>query len=79
MKKIIFHPHALEALKKRNLKKAEIKEALREPINVTNGKFGRKIAQKLYRGYVLRIIYEEFEESVLVITAYIAKAERYSK
>jgi len=42
-----------------------------------DGKFGRKIAQRIYGDYVLRVVFEDHPEHILVITAYPARAERY--
>ncbi|MEE8401760.1 MAG: DUF4258 domain-containing protein [Candidatus Hydrothermarchaeaceae archaeon] len=77
--KIIFHSHAIEKLKKRNLDKSTIQEGLNNPDRVVGGKYGRKIAQKVYGRYVLRIVYEEHKEDILVITAYLARPQRYLK
>ncbi len=75
--KIIFHPHAIDKLKKRNLKQETVEEAIKNPDTVSDGKFGRKIAQKVYARYLLRVIYEERADSITVITAYPTKPERY--
>jgi hypothetical protein len=77
--KIVFHSHAIEKLAKRNLDKSSIKEGINNPDRVVEGKYGRKIVQKVYGRYVLRIVYEEHKEHILVITAYLARPERYVK
>ena len=77
--KISFHAHAIEKLAKRNLDKSLIKEGINNPDRVVEGRSGRKIAQKVYGRYVLRIVYEEHKEQILVITAYLASPERYPK
>ena len=77
--KIDFHSHAVEKLAKRNLDKSSIKEAIKSPDRVVEGRHGRKIAQKVYGRYVLRIVYEEHKEQILVITAYLASPKRYTK
>lgn len=75
--KIIFHPHAIDKLKRRNLKQETVEDAIKEMDAVSEGRRGRKIAQKAYGRYVLRVIYEESKESITVITAYPTKPERY--
>jgi len=75
--KIIFHPHALEKLKNRNLKRETIEDVIKNPDSVAHGALGRKIAQKVYERYLLRVIYEESTGSILVITAYSTKPGRY--
>lgn len=77
--KIAFHAHAVEKLAKRNLDKSSIEEVINNPDSVVEGRYGRKIAQKVYGRYVLRIVYEEHKEQILVITAYLARPERYAK
>ncbi|MEE8167291.1 MAG: hypothetical protein V3T58_00260 [Candidatus Hydrothermarchaeales archaeon] len=44
---IVFHPHAIDELKKRNLKQETVEDALKSPDTVCDGKVGRKIAQKV--------------------------------
>lgn len=62
---IVFHPHAIEKLAKRNLDKSAIKEGINNPDRVIEGKDRRKIAQKVYGRYI--------------ITAYLARPQRYVK
>ncbi len=75
--KITFHPHAIDKLKKRNIKQETVEEAIKNPDSVSDGKFGRKIAQKVYGRYLLRVVYEASAGTILVITAYPTKQERY--
>ncbi|MDH7476895.1 MAG: DUF4258 domain-containing protein [Candidatus Bathyarchaeota archaeon] len=80
-KHIQFTPHAEEKLKrlvKLQVTKEKIIKAIEKPESLTAGYFGRKIAQsKLKHGPVLRVVYEEIDNKVLVITIYPAKRERY--
>ena len=76
-KEILFHPYALYKMDKRNISKQEVIKTLREPHSIMNGKYGREISQRRYGRHVLRVIFEEHEDHILVITAYPAKAERY--
>ena len=76
-KKIIFHPYALYKMRKRRISSEKVVETLTQPSEIADGKFGRKIAQRVYGSHVLRVIFEEHPEHILVITTYPAKAERY--
>ncbi|MEE8403608.1 MAG: DUF4258 domain-containing protein [Candidatus Hydrothermarchaeaceae archaeon] len=77
--KIIFHPHAIIKLAERNLDKSMVEEGINNPDRVLDGRHGRRIAQKVYGRYVLRIVYEEHKAHILVITAYLARPQRYVK
>ena len=74
---ISFHPHASEKLKERRIKGSIVEDVIRNPDSVVDGKLGRKIAQKSFGRYIIRAIYEEREDIVLVITAYKTKSVRY--
>ena len=80
-KSIYFAPHAKEKLKrlaKFQVTEEKVIKTIENPENLTTGYFGRKIAQsKLTHELVLRVIYEEIDNKVLVITIYPAKRERY--
>jgi len=76
-KKIVFHPYAWYKMEKRGITKADVEETMREPYSIAEAKFGRKIAQRIYGSYLLRVVFEEYEGHYLVITAYPARAERY--
>ena len=77
MKKIIFHPYALYKMNMRNLSKLTVIETVTHPHSVADGKYGRKIAQKVYGDYLVRVIFEEYEDHLLIVTAYPSKPERY--
>jgi hypothetical protein len=81
-KSIEFAPHAKEKLKrltKLQITEEKIIKTIENPENLTTGYFGRKIAQsKLTPELVLRVVYEEIDNKVLVITIYPAKRERYT-
>lgn len=62
---------------KRNIDKARVIETMKSPHSVVNGKYGRKIAQKIYGDYLIRVIFEEHEDNILIITAYPSKPRRY--
>ena len=76
-KKIIFHPYALYKMEKRGISSGKVSETLTQPYSIVDGKFGRKIAQRIYGSYILRVIFENSPEHILVITTYPARAERY--
>jgi len=76
-KKIVFHPYALYKMEKRGITKADVEETITEPYSIAEARFGRKIAQRIYDSYVLRVVFEEYEGHYLVITVYPARAERY--
>jgi len=52
--------------------------ALREPDYVVAGHRGRKIAHKFMNNLVLRVVYEE-DDTMVVVTVYPARRERYAK
>ncbi|WP_297510651.1 DUF4258 domain-containing protein [Thermococcus sp.] len=69
---IRFIPHALERLRERRIPKELIEETLSSPDTVLEGYCGRRVAQKHLNGKLIRVIYEEETDGVLVvITAYV--------
>jgi hypothetical protein len=80
-KAINLSPHASEKLKRLKLigvTEDKIKKTIREPENLVDGYFGRKIAQSfLTDELLLRVIFEETDNSILVITIYPGKRSRY--
>ena len=80
-KPIILSPHAKEKLKRLVLIGVTADKAvktIKQPESLTSGYFGRKIAQSpLTDELLLRVIYEETDNSILVITLYPAKRQRY--
>jgi hypothetical protein len=48
-KEIYFHEHAEEKMIRRGISKQLALETLKTPENVVEGKYGRKIAQKVFR------------------------------
>ena len=76
-KKVDFHPYELYKMEKRAIAKADVEETIKEPYSVVEAKFGRRIAQRIYGGYLLRVVFEDYEDHCLVITAYPARAKRY--
>ena len=80
-KAITLSPHAKEKLKRLvqiGISEEKTIQTIQNPENLTTGYFGRKIAQSsLTEELVLRVIYEEMNNNILVITIYPAKRRRY--
>jgi hypothetical protein len=72
-----YTDHAKERMAERRISKENIERALRKPDDVSNTKSGRKIARKLIKNKLLRIVYEEENGNFMVITAYYTQPERY--
>lgn len=70
MKRIVFVQHALDRMGDRGITEEQVKSALKCPgiRDCTNEK--RKIAQLLIEGRLLRVIYEEDDELIIVVSAY---------
>jgi len=80
MKNIIFIQHALERLEERGISAKMVEEVIRDPDNADYGDKGRKIAQKLIDEKLLRVIYDDEEYRIVVISAYVtSKVEKYSR
>ncbi|MBE3586851.1 DUF4258 domain-containing protein [Desulfofundulus thermocisternus] len=57
-----------------------IKACLIAPAKIEAGRGKRKIAQMVYdEGHVLRVVYEERENEILVVTVYPGRRTRYEK
>jgi len=75
---IKYIPHALERMKERGISRELVEEALQSPDDTTEGYIGRKVAQKRIDGKLIRVIYEEIENDIVVITAYVtSKIKKY--
>lgn len=70
MKQLIFIPHSLDRMKERFISAEMVKVALNSPDNIDCTDEKRKIAQKFIGGKLLRIIFEEEDETIIVISAY---------
>lgn len=75
---IVFTNHSLERMKKYDISKDEVVEALMNPDEIIPGYMNRLIAQKYYGEYILRVIYEKIN-NICVITVYRARRKRYEK
>ena len=81
-KDIEFSRHALKAIKERNLSEGTVKDILCRPGQVVSSYSNRKISQKVVEynneKFLVRVIYEETETKMKVITVYrTTKMEKY--
>jgi len=85
MKKVNFTNHAclkIDLLKKHGVEIEEdfIRKTVIEPDNIEKGYKGRLIAQKeLDEDHVLRVVYEEEADKIIIITLYPGRKKRYEK
>jgi hypothetical protein len=83
-KQIEIIPIAQKKAARRAIREEWIKETILSPDQVVSGYGGRTIAQKKYqinnRDYILRVVYDEYEDSYIVITTYLtSQISRYWK
>ena len=76
--KIEYTEYAEMKIAKRELSKTQIENVLKNPDKILEGKYGRKIAQKIVEGCLMRVIFEEQGNVYKVITVYYSKPERYA-
>jgi hypothetical protein len=85
VKRIRLSDHALlkiELLKRHSIEVDEdlVKDIVTYPDRVKKGHKERLIAQKPFgKNHVLRVVYEEHTDHILVITLYPGRKERYEK
>lgn len=85
MYSIRFSDHALlklEILKAHgvHLNRELVQDAVTKPEKLTEGYKGRKIAQKsLDPDHILRVVYDEHPDEIVIITFYPGRRERYAK
>ncbi len=72
-----FTGHALERMRKYQIDRRMVDDAIVKPDNVTKGYSERRIYQKRLNGHVLRVIVEEHKNLIVVITTYKARSVRY--
>lgn len=78
--KVEYIPYAEETLLDRGISKKKVESTILKPLEVVDGKFGRKIAHKIFEGKLLRVVFEIGDEKAYkVVTAYYTKSERYIK
>jgi len=82
-KKIVYGDHAeekFEILRRHGfvVSKRQVRATLRKPENVEEGFRGRKVAQRrITQRHVLRVIYEERQKEIMVVTFYPGRRSRY--
>ena len=65
-------------MKERGISSDVVKEAIRNPDDLDLGDENRRVVQKLIGNKLLRVIYEEREETIVVISAYkTSKIQKY--
>jgi len=84
MKKIDIIPIAERKLSRRGIKRELVEDAVINPEQIVEGYGDRKVAHKkvfIYdKEYLLRAVYEETEEMIVVVTAYLtSQVSRYWK
>ena len=82
-KKVVYGSHAeekFEILRRHGfvVSKRQVSETLRRPDKVEEGFRGRKVAQRrISEKHVLRVVYEEEEKQIGVVTFYPGRRSRY--
>lgn len=82
-KNIVYGSHAeekFEILRRHGfvVSKRQVRETLRRPEKVDEGFRGRKIAQRrISEKHVLRVVYEERQKEIGVVTFYPGRRSRY--
>jgi hypothetical protein len=82
MKKIEIIPIARKKLARRGISEDWVKETINNPAQLVQGYGGRKVAQRKYmvqnKEYLLRVVFEDREESCDVVTGYLTtQIDRY--
>jgi len=83
MKRVRFTPHAQEkfvllASYGCTVRRSQVLKVLSEPETVETGHRGRRVAQgPLDRHRVLRVVFEERENEIVVVTFYPGRGTRY--
>ena len=76
---ILYTEYAKQTIVERNIEKEKIETTIFNPDETIQGKNERKIAHKIFQNKLLRVIYETYTNTYIVITAYYTKPERYMK
>lgn len=82
MKKIEIIPIAKKKLLRRGISEKMVTETMTSPIQIVKGYGERRVAHRKYfvkdKEYLLRVVYEEKDESYVVVTAYLtSQIKRY--
>jgi hypothetical protein len=70
MKRVIFVQHAMDRMSERSITQELVKSTLNHPDNIDCRNEKRKMAQRFIEGRLLRIIYEEDDDAIVVVSAY---------
>jgi hypothetical protein len=80
-KEVVFTLHAedkLMRLMKVGVTKGKVFEVIKNPEKEVSGNYGRKIAQGLLsENLILRVVYEESEGAITLVTVYPGERRRY--
>ncbi len=84
MKKIEIIPIAKKKIKGRGIPEEWITDTLNAPMQIVDGYGGRSVAQRKLqineKEYLLRVVFEESDDTFFVITAYLtSQIDRYWK
>ena len=78
MKKVFFVQHALDRMSERSITEEQVKSTLNLPDQIDCRNEKRKIAHRFIEGRLLRVIYEEDDDAVIVVSAYCtSKVDKY--
>lgn len=76
---IIYTNHAEENILERKMSKKIVEDVIKNPEKVIDTRFGRKIAQRIIDNKLLRVIYDQVNNTYIVVTAYYTTPERYGE
>lgn len=83
MKEIEIIPLAMKKMSQRKISAAWVKEAIRKPEQIVEGYGGRNVAHCRYEIHgkekLLRVVYEDNMDKLVVVTAYLTSVRRYWK
>ena len=77
--RVLFLAHAIERIKKWNIKDEMVAETLLLPEEVIIGHRNRYVAHRRYGAHLARAVYEYEEELPVLLTVYFPYAHRYFK
>ncbi len=69
--------HAIERMEKYNIRKEDLLETVRNPTITLGSHSNRHIFQRSINGYVIRAICEKVKNTIVIITVYKARKDRY--
>lgn len=85
VKRIVYIPHVFDKITELQRHGLEvttdmIDEVVQRPEKVESGRHGRLVAQRaISERHVLRVIYEEFAQLIIVTTLYPGRRDRYER